>query len=581
MLCLVPADSFLKALFDGVILDQNLFPFPVMPHQERDDVSGMLRTLQRFFAANVDSARIDREASVPQPVLAQLAQLGVFGLVVPKDLGGLGLSNFAAARIVQELAGLDAAIAVTIGAHQSLGLGSILLFGTEEQKQHYVPDLARGSRIAAFALTEPGAGSDANGITTRATLKGDSYVLRGSKVWTSNGAIADVFVVFARTSPPNSGSKPRLTAFLVDRAHGVRTGPNENKLGVRGNTTTEVFLDDVVVPRSAVLGEAGRGFKVAMQALNDGRLGLAAGCVGQAKALLALSIGRVQERRAFGRSIGEFALIKDKIADMLAETYALESMVYLTCSQVDRQSAHGNVGHLDYAMESAICKVFGSEALWRIANESLQIAAGSGYMAAFPYERLLRDARVNLIFEGTNEILRCFIALAGVQGPGRTLTDLGKALREPVRGFGLLSDFALRQAKNAIAREKLHAVHRVLAGPAARFEHYVEAFAKQIQRALRRYGRNIAEMQFTLERIADMAIQLYALGACLARATRVLHERGEEGGRREVEMTRVFANLAGQRLEASLRGFDDNDDDLRCALAAKSYVDGVYPLDVV
>jgi acyl-CoA dehydrogenase family protein 9 len=322
----------------------------------------------------------------------------------------------------------------------------------------------------------------------------------------------------------------------------------------------------------------GRGFKVAMQVLNDGRLGLAAGCVGSAKALLALSIERVQERRAFGRSIGEFALIKDKIAGMLAETFALESMVYLTCACADRV---GSATFADYAVESAICKVFGSEALWRIANESLQIAAGSGYMAAFPYERLLRDARVNLIFEGTNEILRCFIALSGVQGPGRDLTDVGKALREPIKGFGLLSDFALRQAKNVLGRERLHGVHAALAAPAARFEHYVDAFSKQVQRALRRYGRNIAEMQFTLERIADMAIQLYALAACFARTTRVIHERGEEGGRREIEMTRVFSNLAMERLEATLVGFDTNDDDLRAALASKSYVDGGYPLDVV
>lgn len=581
VLPLVPADSFLKALFDGVVLDQKLFPYPVMTHHERDDVSGILSTVQRLFAAHVDSPRIDREAEIPKDVLDRLAALGLFGLGVPRDLGGLGLSNFASARIVQEVAGLDGSIAATIGAHQSLGTRGIFLFGTEEQKRHYIPDLARGARIAAFALTEPGAGSDANGIQTRATLKGDEYVLRGSKIWTSNGAIADVFVVFARTSAPSSGSKPRLTAFLVDRAHGVRTGPNEPKLGIRGNTTTEVFLDDVVVPKSAVLGEAGHGFKIAMQILNDGRLGLAAGCVGSAKTLVQLSIARVQERRAFGRSIGEFALIKDKIAGMLAETYALESMVYLTCNLADRQGAHGNAGQLDYAMESAICKVFGSEVLWRIANESLQIAAGSGYMASFPYERLLRDARVNLIFYGTNEILRCFIALAGVQGPGRALNDLGKALREPVRGFALLSDFALRQAKNAIAREKLHGAHAALAGPVARFEHYVDAFGKQVQRALRRYGRNIGESQFTLERIADMAIQLYALAACFSRATRVIHERGEEGGRRELEMTRVFSNLANERLEETLRGFDANDDDLRCALAAKSYVDGVYPLDVV
>lgn len=579
----MPADSFLKALFYGAVHDHQLFPYPALPSTEADDVGAMLHSLRRFFDKHVDSAAIDREACIPSEVLRGLADLGAFGLSTPKSHGGLGLSHFAAARIAQDVAGMDASIAVTLGAHQSLAARAIQLFGSESQKQTYLPELASGKRIASFALTEPAAGSDAAGIQTRATLKGDHYVLRGNKIWTSNAAIADVFVLFARTSAHGEGQKPRLTAFVIDRAHGVQTGPSEAKLGVRGNSTCEVSLDDVRVPESAVLGEVGRGFKVAMEALNDGRLSLAAGCVGSAKRLVALSIERVQERRAFGRSIGEFALIKDKIAHMLAETYALESMVYLTCSYADRAEglrAHGRDG-IDYSIESAICKVFGSETLWRIANESLQIAAGAGYMASYPYERLLRDARVNLIFEGTNEILRCFIALSGMHGPGRELTEVGRAMREPIKGFGLLSDFALRQAKNVLGRARLSSVHPALTAQATSFEGYVESFAKHVQRALRRYGRNIAEIQTVLARIADVAIQLFALGACLARTTRRLYERGEEGARRELDMTRVFCNLVIERVEHALRGLDGNDDDLCMALASKAYVDGSYPLDVL
>ena len=203
-----------------------------------------------------------------------------------------------------------------------------------------------------------------------------------------------------------------------------------------------------------MLGEVGRGFKVAMEVLNSGRLGLASGCVGLCKHLIKMSTERVQERRAFGRHIGEFGLVKDKIAHMLAETYALESMVYLTTALVDRGQ--------DYSVESAICKVHGSETLWRVVNETLQIAAGIGYMQDYPYERHLRDARINLIFEGTNEILRCFIALGGMAGPGEALVEVAKAMREPIKGFGLLSDFAIRKARTALGRERITRAHPML-----------------------------------------------------------------------------------------------------------------------
>ena len=326
----------------------------------------------------------------------------------------------------------------------------LLLFGNEEQKSRYLPRLATGELVAAFALTEPGAGSDAAAIQTRAEqLPVRRLPVNGAKIWITNGGFADVFTVFARTSAPHESAKPRITAFLVERGKGVTTGPNERKLGIRGCSTTEVFFDDVVVPAANVLGEVGRGFKVAMEVLNSGRLGLASGCVGQARHLIQLATERVQERKAFGRNIGEFGLIKDKIAHMLSETYALESMTYMTTAMVDAKIS-------DYSIESAICKVYGSETLWRVANETLQIAAGVGYMDDYPYERLLRDARINLIFEGTNEILRCFIALSGMQGPGNELVEVARAMREPIKGFGLLSDFAIRKAAPCLGSRAAH-----------------------------------------------------------------------------------------------------------------------------
>ena len=567
--------SFMKSLFHGVIAETMIFPFPEPSDGEGDALHAVLESVRRFCAANVDSAKIDNDHAIPSEVLEGLKALGLFGMVVPAEYGGKGMSATSYARVMQELAGIDPAIALTLGAHQSIGLKGLLLFGTETQKRRYLPRLATGEMVAAFALTELGAGSDAAAIQTRADRNADgSFVLNGSKIWITNGGFADLFTVFARTSPAEEGAKPRITAFLVERAMGLKSGPSEKKLGIRGSSTTAIHLDNVTVPAENVLGEVGRGFMVAMEILNSGRLGLASGSVGGSRRLIRMAVERVQERKAFGRPIGEFGLIKDKIASMMAATYALESMTYLTTGLVDSRA-------IDYSLESATCKVFGSETLWAVVNESLQIAAGVGYMQEFPYERWLRDSRVNLIFEGTNEILRCFIALSGMQGPGRELTDVARAMREPIKGFGLLSDFALRKARTALGRERMTRAHPLLNREAVLFEDHVADLAKNVDKVLRRHGREIAEMQYTQRRVAEMAIELYAIAAVIARTTRSIERRGEEGARREVDLATIFVSGAEQRLAETVASFDKNDDELRKAVASKAYVDGGYPLDIV
>jgi acyl-CoA dehydrogenase family protein 9 len=568
--------SFTKALFHGVIAEDMIFPYPEMPAEDRENTALILDSVRRYFAASVDSAKIDREHEIPPAVLDGLKALGLFGLQVSTEHDGIGLSAAAYARVMQEVGGRDPAIAVMLGAHQSIGLKGILLFGTPEQKQRYLPKLATGEWTAAFALTEPSAGSDAAAIKTRAepTADGTAYMLNGSKVWITNGGTADVFTVFARTSAVQEGAKPRITAFIVERSMGVKNGPPEHKLGIRGSSTTELFFDDVRVPRENVLGEVGRGFKVAMEVLNSGRLGLAAGCVGLSSALIKLAIERVQDRRAFGRNIGEFGMIKDKIAGMLAETYALESMTYLTAGIVDSKIA-------DYSLESAICKVMGSETAWRVANESLQIAAGIGYMSDYPYERLLRDARIFMIFEGTNEILRAFVALSGMAGPGKALSDVVKAMREPIKGFGLLSDFAVRKARSVLGRERLSRAHPLLSREAVIFEEYTTELAQNVEAVLRKHGRDIAEMQYTQKRVAEMTMDLYAIAACLARTTRAIERRGEDGARREIDLTQIFTASAQKRLKMNVHEFTHNDDELRKAVASRSYADRGYPFDVI
>jgi acyl-CoA dehydrogenase family protein 9 len=568
--------SFMKALFHGVIAEDMIFPYPELPSDDRENTSMILDSVRRYFAANVDAAKIDREHAIPPEVMDGLKSLGLFGLQIPTDHDGIGLSASAYARVMQEVGGLDASIAVMLGAHQSIGLKGILLFGTPEQKRRYLPKLATGEWTAAFALTEPSAGSDAAAIKTRAELSADGshYVLNGAKIWITNGGFADVFTVFARTSSLDEGQKPKITAFIVERGMGVKNGPNEHKLGIRGSSTTELFFDDVKVPKENVLGEVGRGFKVAMEVLNSGRLGLASGSLGMCSVLLKLGLDRVQERRAFGRAIGEFGLIKDKVSAMLAQTFALESMTYLTAGIVD-----GKVS--DYSLESAICKVFGSETLWYVVNDTLQLAAGIGYMQDYPYERMMRDARINLIFEGTNEILRCFVALSGMQGPGKALTEVVKAMREPIKGFGLLSDFAVRKARTVLGRERLTRAHPLLSREAVIFEEFTGELASNTEAVLRKHGREIAEMQFTQKRIAEMAIDLYAIAACISRTTRAIERRGEEGARREIDLTSIFTTAAQKRLRQNVHDFSRNDDELRKAVASRAYADRAYPFDIV
>jgi len=552
-----------------------LFPWPEPAPGEVDRVHRLLESLRRFFELRVDSVEIDRAGRIPEEVIVGLKELECFGMVVPAADGGMGLSSTGHARVMQEVTALDASVATMLTAHQSLGIKGVLLFGTEEQRRRYLPRAASGELVAAFALSESGAGSDAASIQTRAEpLPDGNYVINGSKTWVTNGSFADIFTVFARTSAAEDGVKPRITAFIVERGPGVRNGHPTDKLGVRGSATTEVTFDNVIVPPTNILGEHGRGFKVAVQVLDSSRLDLASGCVGVCKRVLKMAVDRCRHRRAFGRSIGEFGLIKDKIAMMMSETWALESMTYMTTGMADR-------GGRDLAVESAICKVFGSETCWRVVNEALEIAAGAGYMGDHPYERILRDARLPLVFGSTNETLRAFIALSGMHGASQEIVEVAKAMREPIKGFGLLSEFAIRKARGLVGRDRLTRPHPAVARESLLLQDYAQQLAGSAERILRKHGRDIAEMQYTQKRTADMAIDLYALAACVARTTWAIERRGEEGARREIDLTAVFASSCERRLSDIVTAMDRNDDELRKAVATKTYVDGGYPFDVI
>ena len=576
--------SFVQSLCMGRIEEEIVFPFPAMRPAEREVLEQVLASVNQLLAPRAKDFRAwDVAGEMPAAFLEELRSVGLFGLVVPEAHGGLGFGSAAYSRVLQEIARHDGSVALTVGAHSSIGMRGLLLLGTEAQKARWLPRLATGELIAAFCLTEPGAGSDAASVKTTARRDGEGWILNGEKLWITNGGIAGFYTVFAKTPSGESDGKAHMTAFIVPRdLPGISTGPHEDKMGIRASNTTTVLFEDVRLGAEHVLGEVGKGFKAAMRILNAGRSGLGGGCVGGMRRLLAMSTVQAKERRQFGRPIAEFGLVKQKLGEMVVSAYASEAVVGMVAGLSDQ-------GYEDYAVEAAISKVFATEALFRAADEALQIAGGNGYMREFPYERILRDTRINRIFEGTNEILRLFIALTAVNRVGVQLQELVQgikgALADPIKGFGVLSDYALKQAsiRTGLVGEKRHftRLHPALAGVGEQYEALVREVAWVSDRELRRHGKGIIEQQFALKRIADILTDLFVTAAILSRVTAALEEKGEAGAAREVEIARVFARAARSRIRGNLRRVDSNDDELVVALADDALEREGYGWDLV
>ena len=365
----------------------------------------LFRRMVREFAKNEVApiaAEIDRDERVPMETIKKAAKLGLMGVPFPQKYGGAGAGEMGYCIFMDEINRVCGSTATIVGAHTGIGAMAIYLDGTDEQKQKYLVPLARGEKIAAFALTEPNAGSDAAAIQTRAVRDGDYFVLNGSKLWITNGDIADVITVFAFTDPA-LGARGGVTAFIVESHYpGFKVGTNEEKLGIRGSSTCELFFDDCRVPKENVLGQFGAGFITALKTLDIGRAGLGAGCLGGSQAALEMSVDFAKSRRQFGAPIAQKQAIQWMIADMATEIEALRSLVYSTAWLIDSGQKHSR--------EAAMCKLFGSEVLHRCVNRCLQVHCGMGYMKKYPVERMYRDARITEIFEGTNEVQRLVIA---------------------------------------------------------------------------------------------------------------------------------------------------------------------------
>lgn len=584
--------TFAKSLFFGEVAYDVAFPFPELGREERAQIETILEGIRghsgRWAELRGEGSSTGAEANGQRPAILPVAKeifsdcaaLSIFASSIPETHGGAPLSHLGRARIFEGLGYEDLATGIALAMAATTAPLALVNFAKPELQAEWLPRMASGEVISAFALTENGAGSDAGGVHTRADREiqadgsaGD-YVVRGEKSWVTNAHLASAFVVFARTSPTDEDAKPKLTALFAPRDATVTHDGTDATLGLVSIGCPRVTFHETRVPESAVLGEAGRGFRVAVELFNRSRIMLAAVALGAVKRTIRLVLRRCDERRAFGRNIGEFGLIKGRVSDLLVQAFALESLVYWTSGLADAEDA-------DVSIESALCKIVAADVAESTTDHAFHIFASSAYLDASPVAELVRDVRALSVLQGTNDVLGCFVALSGMQEPGRDMNEVAKAMREPIKGFGLLSDFAIRRAREAFGRGAPSPVHPSLAREAALVETYAQELAKNSEKVLRRHGSNIAEMQFTQHRIADITRDLVLLVACLSRTTKAIIKRGEEGSRREIDMLRIFAAQAERRLAETTASFDKNEDELRKGVASRAYLDGAYPLEAL
>lgn len=565
--------SFIKGLFLGEIRESMVFPFPTIAPDEKESLDAILDAFRSFARDNIDAKKHDHDGRFDDAMREGFHALGLMGLNIPEAYGGFGASAKVFNRVFGEIGATDPALAVYFGAHQSIGCKGIVLFGTEEQKQRWLPRCASGELVAAFCLTEPGSGSDAQAMKCTAVPSedGSEYVLNGTKIWISNAGYAGVFTVFAKVPVTIDGkAKERVTAFVVERdSAGVSLGKLEEKMGIKASDTRAVMFDNVRVPAANRLGEVGQGFKIALEILNSGRLGLAAGSARGTRHIMNEAIVYARQREQFGRPISSFEMLRRKIALAAAECYAADAAWMLTAGMVDR-------GGVDFSLETAACKVFSSEMSYRASNEALQMAGGMGYSKEFPFEQSVRDSRIMLIFEGTNEILRALVALMGLQQPGERLKALGKALQDPIHSLGAISSYLAGRAKSTINQPDFTQVHEALDDEAQLVSSQVHALARGVEWALRKHGKSIIERQYVQERLANAAIDLFLCTATLSRVTSEIEAAGGDvdAVAGEVDCARVFVHMAYRRTRRALRALKTNQDPRLDEIASRAVARG-------
>ncbi|HEX7063537.1 MAG TPA: acyl-CoA dehydrogenase family protein [Bacillales bacterium] len=520
---------------------------------------------------------VNQDWDLTRKLLEKAGELGLLGADVPEAYGGLGLDKISSSLITEKFSRAGS-FSLSYGAHVGIGTLPIVMFGNEEQKKQYLPDLATGKRLAAYALTEPGSGSDALGAKTTAKLndEGTHYILNGEKQWITNSGFADVFVVYAKIDGEH------FSAFIVERDYdGVSTGQEEKKMGIKMSSTRTLILEDVAVPKENLLGEKGKGHKIAFNILNIGRYKLAVGCVGGAKRGVELSAKYANERQQFKTPIAKFTLIQEKLANMATKTYATESSVYRTVGlfedrfsllseedQKDGRKIADAIG--EYAIECSLNKVFASEAMDYIVDEAVQIHGGYGYMAEYEVEMAYRDSRINRIFEGTNEINRLLV-------PG---TLVKKAMK---------GELPLLQKAQSLQEELMMLMPEEPGTEPLDQEKHLLKNAKKIflmaaGLGVQKYGQNLEHEQELLANVSDIINEIYTMESVIVRTEKAIGKSGSDKNKQKLLMTEVFCQEAFNRIEAlakeSLIAVEEGDQ-LRMMLSALRKLTRHTPVNVI
>jgi alkylation response protein AidB-like acyl-CoA dehydrogenase len=564
--------SFASNLFIGRYDFARIHPYPEQSAEDRAAGKEFLARLKKYLRENIDADEIDRTGEIPQKNIDDLFAMGAFGVKIPKQYGGLGLSQVNYGRAAMLLGSWDANLTALISAHQSIGVPQpLLLFGTEEQKKKYLPRVARGE-ISAFALTEWNAGSDPANMSLRAdpTEDGSAFILNGEKLWCTNLIKAGVLVVMARTPPKivNGRERKQITAFIVDvDSPGLEITYRCHFMGLRALYNGIVKFTNVRVPRENMIAKEGQGLKVALTTLNTGRLTIPAACVGLSKRLLDICRKWASERVQWGVPIGQHAAIAGKIAEMAGNVFAMEAMTFLTSSLVDRKAG-------DLRIETAMCKMWATETTWKIADDAMQVRGGRGYETAqslagrgeepVPVERFLRDCRINLIFEGSSEIMRLFIAREALDPHlkvGGAIFNTQLPMSERAKAvFSSGKFYAGWYPRQWLPGDagKIENLHETLRGHVNYAARTSKRLARGLFHAMARYGPKLDREQLLLSRFVGIATELFAISATCSFAQ---HKIDNDEPRDEVlSVANYFCRSAKMRIDHYFAGTQRNAD---------------------
>ncbi|HEV7955584.1 MAG TPA: acyl-CoA dehydrogenase family protein [Marisediminicola sp.] len=540
--------SFTKSLFLGQVASELVMPYPVMSSEERRHVTALSTSAREYLTTVYDPAKAERDRWVGEDTIRGLGERGLLGLFVGREYGGQGLSQSGYCRVMEEFGRVDGALAVVMGVHQSIGTKPIHLYGNDEQKARWLPDLASGRKLAAFVLTEPNVGSDAYNLETRAERQSDgSWLLNGEKRWIGNGD-QDVLTVFAR-------SEQGHVALIVEKGtDGLSVGPRFETLGLKANRLQRVHFKDVRVPAENLLGEPGDGFRIAMNTLNNGRMSMGTSIAGGMKQFLDFTLEHANSRQQFGRALIDFELVEEKAAWMTSQIYGLESMSYLTTGLVD-------LGAADFSLESAMTKVVASDVGWKALNKAVQVHGGTAYMDDHPLSKAIRDFRIFPIFEGANDVMRAFVALNGLKALSEDLPDVRSlSIGDPAKAIGVLAPYVSGRINRAIRPGRLVGAHPALAKHNALVSEQTVRLRDAAESALRTHGRKVQEKQLLQKRLSSVASGIYSQVAVIGRASATFQRDGlqESGGEKTVAIH--FLKRSQREVARQLRSLEINDD---------------------